>query len=637
MISPLTHPRRSIPATLLAATLAVGTALPAAASTDSPPTAITFSGGGYHALSGAAAWLMGMMERTGTFDLAEITRNAEMIGANSGGSWFTMLGAYSPSFAEELQQPGAYLRFAGSESGYMGKVWNYIHQLPGGCTAFTNDFDKGVCNAFLKVTNTAGMDAGFVKFLLSGGGQWQTVVENSVFGKAAGWDYYPEVAKLTLADQRNPWAQGRDLVLAGTLLTEAPSLTYTRRTVTGLNYVQTLQGSQAYPPANPVPGGVPLMLSSADGVALDLLPGGTLNLEYGTWSRKGVKWDFRPLTETTLENSDANRALPTLPVINAAAISSAAGGGFIDIPVFKGNLPIAAKDFTTALNGFAPAYQMAEGADGTPLMAFHANVHQAFVDNPKDADAATRKLAANKVVRTADGGYIDNTAVAQTLRYLQDANNGTIPAGFNIVAFDNLPAPQGFWNPKQQSGAFPTGGDIAALFGFNTCDKKGCTMQKEGLHDMKLFLSYQGVSAQLFPADQYFQAEGDGGAPLDRVFWSPNDEERILCDIGGKQKEQPLIYSRYPVNVDADAPGSKLFGITPSNDNVAGTLHVFAFLGAGAAVVPDTADEFACFNTAVTTIGQRIMERGKGCDTSRPRGEDNRCTLGDYLESALGL
>ena len=632
---------RSTLSALFALALTGGTATVHAETDTQIDTALAFSGGGYHALSGGAAWLMGMMERRGEYDLGKITANAGVIGANSGGSWLTVLNGYSPTFVEELQQPGAYRRFAVENEGYMGKVWSYIKHPTGGCLLMPNNVEKLLCAAFyqkLMSSPKAQGQKGFINFLLSGGGQWQTVIEKSVFGKDRKWGYYPEVEALTLASPRNPWAQEKDLVLAGTILTQAPSLTFTDKGKLGFKNVQAVEGTQAFSDKHPLAGGVPVMLASKGGTAVDLLPGGTLDLAYGTWIKGDRGWGFYPTDNTALENEAANPAAGSLPVIHAAAISSAAGGGFVDIPIMKKNL-LDGKDIATVLNGFAPAYQMRDADTGRAVMDFHANVHKEFVTDPNDPLGTTQTLTNNQVVRYADGGFVDNTAVAQLLRYLQDANDGTIPKGFNVVVFDDFPLPRPYWDPKTKQGAFPTGSDVAGLFGFDGCDKDSCSMQHDGIHQSKLIVfSYAGMSAQVFPSDQYFQPADQGGAPLeDRLFWSPGEGEKILCDIGGEKQEQPLLYSRYEVTVDADAPGSKMFGISEANDKVPGTLHVFAILGDGAAVVPGNDDQFACFNTMVTGMVDQITRKGTQCDPTQPRKTGNDCSIGDYLEHALKL
>lgn len=624
-------------------------------------TVLAFSGGGYHALSGGAAWLMGMMERRQDFELANITANVESIGSNSGGSWFMTLASYSPTFLAELETPGEYRRFAAPENvphpshvGYMVKVWDYISRLSGGCLHVPLSA-IAACNAIYPLVSKA-VGAGFANFLFSGSGQWETVVENSVFGKAPKWKYYAELANQKLGSPRNSWTRDKTLVMAGTLLTDAPSLTYylySGGPVVGFVGVQASQAQQEFfEGGDHVPGGVPLMLGAlrqeGGSVPVDLLPGGATTMTYGEWNEK-----FQSSSSTAqLDNAAYESVVPTLPVIHAAAISSAAGGGFIDIQVMKDNanvIALNARNAATALNGFAPGFQMVlneKNAPPQPVMTFHDEVHAKF--SSATPSGLTANMAKNSIIRAADGGLIDNTAVAQMLRHLQDAGGGTIQSGFNIVAFDDFPGVR----PDSNGIPLPTGPDVASLFGLNGCAKakktdpvEVCHLQTDGLSRVSFVgLEYTGISMQVFPTEQYFKTQ-DGEImvplqPLDAIYWQPEfgKNEEIVCSVGGVGEVQPLIYSRYAVTVDDTLPGSRALGISATSAGATGTLHVFAILGATAAVVPGTQDEFDCFDTMIRGIVDNVTPRGgAACDTSMPRSDTNLCTLGDYLEDALGL
>ncbi len=299
---------------------------------------------------------------------------------------------------------------------------------------------------------------------------------------------------------------------------------------------------------------------------------------------------------------------------------------------------LSAKDFSTALNGFAPAYQMYDPGSQQAVMNFFADVHAQFIGSETDPEAATSALAGNKVVRLADGGFIDNTAVAQTLRYLQNrSDDKLVPDSFDIIALDNMPAPQ-------PADAFATGGDIAALFGFDGCGKSGCMMQQDGVHNGKLIvLNFATQSAQVFRCDGYFETAGgncDPNKPLDNTYWAPSTEdEKILCSIKGKDVEQRLTYSRYTVTVDPSLPGSMLYGLKTASGGATGTLHVFSYLGADAAVVPGNDEQYACYDKSVKGIVSNVMAKGgAACDVSKPASSStNPCSLGDYLENVLGL
>ena len=388
-----------------------------------------------------------------------------------------------------------------------------------------------------------------------------------------------------------------------------------------------------------------------------MLPGGDATLDCGRWRTiTGFIGDRKDPAKSGIQNSVVSNAVANLPVINASAISSAAGGGFVDKavmtsqkpeipngPIKKLSIGIVLKDAAVTLNGFALTYQI-----NSNKMQFMSNVYSEmgladYADNPKEI---SHLLADSTVIRTADGGFIDNTAVAQMLRYLQDSNKGVLADGFNIIAFDDFPASRPYWDPATQKKPFPTGGDVANLFGFAGCDREKCSMQKDGVHTASLMgLEYKGMSAQVFACDQYFKKddlnlEQCGGEPLsETLYWWPEEDEEIVCSINDKEVEQPLLYSRYEnVVVDADQPGSKLFGI---NNNATGTLHVFAILGGGASVVPGTEDNFTCYSKMIQGMAKNVEKKASdtnaSCNPDEPKSSGNQCTLGDYLEHALEL
>ncbi len=245
---------------------------------------LAFSGGGYHALAGGASWLMGMMERNPGDKVADVTRNVDLVSSNSGGSWLMGLTMYSPTFLTELEKSGAYQNFAApttsSTPGYMTNVWKYISKPTGGCDAWKTSLQRGFCKALAGILQGVGMD-GFGNFIISGEGQWETVIMNAVYGDDPGWPYFGEVNGKLLSADRNPWAEGKDWTLAGTLLTQDPALTFTTSTSTYFTGVQTLEATQSASPHDPLVGGTPLMLTSAPG--MDFIPGGDVSLQYGTW------------------------------------------------------------------------------------------------------------------------------------------------------------------------------------------------------------------------------------------------------------------------------------------------------------------------------------------------------------------
>ncbi len=214
------------------------------------PLIISFSGGGYHALSGAAAWMMGMMERDRllrpgeTSSLESVTKNVDAIGSNSGGSWFVGLSMYSCSFLDELQKEGSYAYFAAAPEaakiGYMTRVWELIGTgAKANCDGWPAH-KSTICNTLADLLVALG-SAGMAHLIQITDGEWQTGIERAVYGKDAKWPYYGEVKSKTLRDTPL-WAAGKDHVMLGTLLTQVPSLTYK----TYDDKTKAYQGVQAY-------------------------------------------------------------------------------------------------------------------------------------------------------------------------------------------------------------------------------------------------------------------------------------------------------------------------------------------------------------------------------------------------------
>jgi len=538
------------------------------------------------------------------------------------------LAAYSPTFLQELQTPDEYTKFAGAD-GYLGRMWDELKGLGNGCSNWP-DVDKVVyCEGLYAESKKGGEPLG--NFITAGGGQWVEVVKSLVFGVGE-WGYFDD-ATTPLGTPQNAWAKGKAVVMAGTLLTQTPALTYTKSVpLAGFSGMQTSQGHQSFPATDPTPGGVPLALAAqGTGVTLDLLPGGAVTYQYGTWVDDAFSKDGAPGPLTL--DGDYTSLMADFPVIYASAISSAAVAAAVEISLYgKGK---GGGQAGTHARNFAPALQLLDPTQtpATAVMTFQPNVHDTFTAGT--SEQYTQNMVDNGIVRTGDGGNIDNTAASQLLVYLQKAGEGgKLDDEFQIVILDNSPGVT--MGPK---GAFPTGRDVADLFGFQDCTGAGddikCTMQSGGVRVIDGGIAkYVGISMQVFPPEQYFN-NGDPSDPVDSVYWAPNDSEKITCSDGVSEAEQPYGYARYAVTVDPSLPGSKALGLTSS---ASGTLHVFTNLGPAAPDVPANEDQFACFDTIAQQIAtQVIATSGNSLCADQPRSDDNPCTLGDYLHSALGL
>ncbi|MEM6406683.1 MAG: hypothetical protein AAF669_08880, partial [Pseudomonadota bacterium] len=378
-----------------------------------PEMAVTFSGGGFHALGGAAGWMMGVMERTGQYDLAAVTKAAAVISSNSGGSWFTALAAYSPTFVSELESREGDAGFI-SERGYLGRVWQQLRTLRSGC----DDWETGkkrVCDYLRKQMLLPQLDHSVLNsFLLSEDGEWQTTVEDSVFLKDyPDYGYYPELSVKTLSSPQQPWLADKDLLMATMLLTQGPALTYTSISrsqpelmINGVYHdVQVYVGSKQGAEKQVQPGGVPMMLSRGN----SSLPGGDLKLSYGVWQNQGDEWGVSipdNMPGWTMTSEQVRTAFSGLPVVNAAAMSSAALGAYVNVPVE--NQPGSAhpgfmlgaprKDTAIGLNGSAPGYIIQQPNDeAAPVATYAGSLHQLTAGGT--TQEITQKLQNMKAVR----------------------------------------------------------------------------------------------------------------------------------------------------------------------------------------------------------------------------------------------
>jgi hypothetical protein len=176
------------------------------------------------------------------------------------------------------------------------------------------------------------------------------------------------------------------------------------------------------------------------------------------------------------------------------------------------------------------------------------------------------QLAESKFVRVADGGYLDNSGVAQLVSFLQLNEQGT---DFQIVAFDNV---QKLYEPSGGKGA-AVGIDFATLFG-------------EGLggpdHDELCVDDF----CVIVPAQQVFASE-----PLSKTsaVWQNAPESGTA-----------LIYTRYAVTtVDNETLGVKA--------GLSGTLHAFTCAWPTAPTAPlDGSSDFAAYEAMLKGIHEGL-------------------------------
>lgn len=165
------------------------------------------------------------------------------------------------------------------------------------------------------------------------------------------------------------------------------------------------------------------------------------------------------------------------------------------------------------------------------------------------AGMSIEDLANNKMVRLADGGPVDNSAVAQVVAFLQQNKQAD---GFNIVAFDNV---QEIY--ANQDSTSIVGIDIANLFGAGVCKgPKYCL----GLNC--------GSPCMAIPELQVFETAAVETTP---ITW--------MVSTDTSKYGQALIYTKYTVKTKDNSA----FGVSGGST---GTLHAFTCVWSNASTEP---------------------------------------------------
>ena len=205
---------------------------------------------------------------------------------------------------------------------------------------------------------------------------------------------------------------------------------------------------------------------------------------------------------------------------------------------------------------------------------------------------SVQELATKQIVRLADGGAVDNSGVAQLVRFLQQNEQAD---NFQIVAFDN--AVEGF----SPGGSAPDiGGALSNLFGKGVssgnryCQSQHC-VQTPGL--------------QIFDADTLSTPE---------VTWS------AIANAGETSKTiQKIVYTRYKVMTTENSGLGISAGTT-------GTLHAFSCIWSNADAAPTNSlkkdSDFDAYEDMLKFISAGLREQGNSGKTGLY-----------YLRTALGL
>ena len=470
---------------------------------------VAFAGGGWRAHTGHSAWTIGLL-KDGQRSLSSAFENVETISSNSGGSWFSTMLMYSSQFDTDIQASGAISSW--DSTGWLGKQ-----------IALFGAIDNCLLDHTLEYTYCVLKHYG-------NGLNWKTAVENLVF---EGYN----LGTANLSDAKQSWASEKALLLQTSLMTS--NVVLNGSTLGDKYYYQAC----FFPSELDMDGWErsscdPEVLSIVSPASFWSFPSGSsLNPpeflpQIGSGST-GVSYNLgytnNAIVDPTPYYTYVQNPITVneVPVMSAAASSSAAVG-------FLGS--------DNWLSDWEAAYELRN-------LAVSFSLANSTVTDIDVEGVPLETLSDTLAVRLADGGTVDNSAVAQLVAHLQA--NGQ-DSGINIIAFDNVTE-----KFKTQSNSVEAGMDIAHLFGFGVCNGPSfCAGDNCGIP------CYDTVSPQVF-SNASFQ-----NTP---IVWEYTDSD--------PNAEHKLIYTKYTfTTVENDA-----FGVKAGST---GTLHAFSCIYSDAGTEP---------------------------------------------------
>ena len=198
---------------------------------------------------------------------------------------------------------------------------------------------------------------------------------------------------------------------------------------------------------------------------------------------------------------------------------------------------------------------------------------------PDDADSDDLKK--QQVVRLADGGYVDNTAVAFIIKHLQDNGLGE---DFRIVLFMNTTS------KSVQMGSHKIPGDIARLFG-------GSKLSSES--------DLANSNLDKFPVTESFSFDTISAHIFEKAAWDNVTEQWAT-------PEDPFRLRHFALQVET--VNNLAFGIKAGDK---GELLIFISEHTEASIVPMGDDDFLKYKDIYTKTRGMMKERQERIDSLR--------------------
>jgi hypothetical protein len=535
---------------------------------DTGPVFVAFSGGGWHSHTALAGWLSGTLqagrdEGCEYSDLETLFTRVEAIAANSGGSWFMTQAAYSPDFIADLQATTDVWK----TSGFLGQT-EYLF-FPDGSPPSTNMCARPAAAApaagFTDACNYSLFEQWCTVSGLTGYSSlnWQQLVEGVVY---CPYKMADDLSSVTLSQigERQSWAAGKDLIVASSLLTHEVVLEQNN----AYNQLYDLRrNSSAYINGQNF---TPLTFSSiaSDRTGPQLLTQGTTTASYGYYSFVSGDYVWRkPQTFSATSTADVS-------VVEATVASSAAAGAMASQQALEQASAQSGYGYLSTSSGYISYY----AADLAPPVRFNGDA----LEFPGAVTPGSYSaLSSQRYARTADGGYVDNTAVAYLLRYMAD--NGLLDTedGFDVVLFMNNTS-----NSNRQVGGASLPESVAVLFGVQATGSQpiNCGAQVP-------FCS--GGFCVCAPKNQVFTL-GSGGV---EEAWSYTGQ--------GTSTERPHDVSLRYYKIDVRTWNEELFNLP---GGLHGTLHLFTNEHFGSSAMPSTEDIMNSYKDVYDITREAVIE-----------------------------
>jgi hypothetical protein len=402
--------------------------------TNSAPL-LSLAGGGIKAMTADAGLFAGLLDyfsSKGT-TIHDLLSNVSAVSANSGGSWFTDLLAYSKNFDGDLQN---YKSFFTSPTGYMQQLetaYNNYASLP---NSGVNAVIQGILNG---VGSLAGVKLGDLYALLANSSEnWNQFLSNVIFEP---YNSAHLLQNVTFdSGQRTGDLPTQSLIYQSAILSNDAAINkYSSFLGSATNEtVSTIMNSGNDASGNPyvfIPADITSLAPDSNDNPAPALPSistGTLDVTYSTYSILAKQQS----ATTTLPNF----GFDGLSAFLATSASSAA----VSVVASGASTPLLTSPLLYDVQNVSPLVQVTS-ANGTSTASDPLPYPLPKILNGNTTpDSLTQ---GNSLLRLGDGGYIDNTGVTSGLTYLQannDIKNFTVTA---LTYFDGVDQNLGKINP----------------------------------------------------------------------------------------------------------------------------------------------------------------------------------------------